>query len=116
MEQNDKMFGEAFEAYGDELFRHCALRLYDRDRALEITQECFLRSLKYAKGGGEIRDLRPFLYRTLRHLIIDEYRKHHSVSLEQMAQESEKEIDDYLPPDDSNTLERAIERHEGALA
>lgn len=110
------MFSEAFEAYGDELFRHCALRLSDRERALEITQECFLRSLKYAKDGGEIRDLRPFLYRTLRHLIIDEYRRHRGISLEKLAEDAQTGVEDLLPSDESNTLERAIQRHEGALA
>lgn len=112
----DTEFGDAFERYGDELFRHSVLRLSDRERALEITQECFLRCLEYARSGNEIRDLRPFLYRTLRNLIIDEYRRHKVVSLEGMAEESERSIDDYLPKEEGNTLCAAIERHEGATA
>ncbi len=113
MRDLEREFGEAFEAYSDELFRHAALRLRDRERALELTQECFLKVFEYAKKGEEILDLRPFLYRTLRHLIIDEYRRKKSVSLEAMAEAGEFEVEDLLPHDESNTLERAIERFEG---
>ncbi len=109
-------FGDAFEAYSDELFRHALMRLSDREKALELTQECFLRCMEYARKGGHIEQMRPFLYRTLKHLIIDEYRRHKASSLEQMAAKDERELDDYLPSDESNTLEAAVERHEGARA
>ena len=110
-------FERAFEAYNDELFRHAAMRLKDRDRAIELTQECFMKVWEYAQKGGEIRELRPFLYRTLRHLIIDEYRRKKPVSLEAMAEGFEdKNVEALLPPDQSNTLERAIERFDGVAA
>ena len=111
----EKEFSDAFEAYSDELFRHCALRLRDRDRAVEITQECFLRAWDYIQKGETIEQMRPFLYRTLRHLIIDEYRKKKSVSLEAMVESSETGlgVEDILPPDESNTIEAALVRHDG---
>lgn len=109
-------FEEAFEAYSDELFRHASIRLSDRERAMELTQECFMRVWQYVQKGEEVEELRPFLYRTLRNLIIDEYRKHKSVSLEALAQRNEADVEDFLKPDESNTLEAAIERHEGAQA
>lgn len=112
-----EQFREAFEAYSDELFRHASLRLKDRDRALELSQECFMRAWEYAKRGEEIRELRPFLYRTLRHLIIDEYRRKKAVSLEAMAESAEeKDVESLMPADESNTLERAIERFDGKRA
>jgi RNA polymerase sigma factor (sigma-70 family) len=110
-------FEAAFEAYNDELFRHASLRLKDRDRALELTQECFMKVWEYARNGDEIRELRPFLYRTLRHLIIDEYRRKKSVSLEAMSEGNEDpSVEVLLPPDESNTLEAAIERFDGKRA
>ncbi len=112
----EQTFKEAFEAYSDELFRHAAMRLPDRDRALELSQECFLRAWEYAQKGEEIRELRPFLYRTLRHLIIDEYRRKKSVSLEQMAERAEVGVEALLPHDESNTLEAGLDRYEGARA
>src|SRR3989344_8292978 len=117
MRDLQKDFGNAFETYNDELFRHASMRIKDRDRALELTQECFLKVFEYAKKGGEIRELRPFLYRTLRHLIIDEYRRKKSVSLEQIAEGREDmSVEALLPPDETNTLEAAIGRFEGKRA
>jgi len=91
------------------------MRLKDRDRALELVQECFMKVWDYAQKGSEIRELRPFLYRTLRHLIIDEYRRKKSVSLEAMVDgaDDERSVEDLLPQDDSNTLEAAVERFDG---
>jgi RNA polymerase sigma-70 factor (ECF subfamily) len=113
--ENEKAFTEAFEAYSDELFRHAVMRLSDRERALELTQECFMRAWGYSKNQ-EIRELRPFLFRTLRHLIIDEYRRHKPVSLEAMVFEEDSSVEALLPPDESNTLEAAVERFESKAA
>lgn len=111
-------FEKAFEAYNDELFRHASMRMSDREKALELTQECFLRAWDYAQKGEEIRELRPFLYRTLRHLIIDEYRRKKSVSLESLVASDEDggDIEALMPPDETNTLEAAIDRFEGKRA
>ncbi len=117
MRDLQKEFQTAFEAYNDELFRHASMRLKDRDRAIEVTQECFLKVWEYAQKGEEIRELRPFLYRTLRHLIIDEYRRKKPVSLEAMVEgEVDRSVEALLPPDESNTLEAAIERFDGKRA
>jgi len=67
--------------------------------------------------GSEIRELRPFLYRTLRHLIIDEYRRKKSVSLEQWSTvPTTSAVSKTCCPDDSNTLEAAVERFDGKRA
>ncbi|MEK7612752.1 MAG: RNA polymerase sigma factor [Patescibacteria group bacterium] len=111
-----KAFAKAFEEYSDELFRHCVLRIGDRERALELTQEAFLRTWEYAQKQ-EVREFRPFLYRTLRHLIIDEYRKHKTVSLERMAEENESnDVEALLPAEESNTLEAAMGRYDAKQA
>ena len=117
MRDLQKDFQNAFEAYNDELFRHASMRLKDRDRALELTQECFMKVWEYAQKGEHILQLRPFLYRTLRHLIIDEYRRKKPVSLEAIAEgQEDMSVEVLLPPDESNTLEAAIERFDGAAA
>lgn len=117
MRELERHFSETFETYNDELFRHASMRLPDREKALELTQETFLRAWDYVQKGGEIRELRPFLYRTLRHLIIDEYRRKKSVSLEAMVENTENpDVEALLPSDESNTLEAAVERFEGRRA
>lgn len=118
MEDIEQQFRDAFERHNDELFRHCAMRVSDRERALELTQEAFLRAWEYGqKDGHEIREWRPFLYRTLRNLIIDEYRKAKSLSLEEMVEGSETgDIETLMPADEGNTLEAAMDRFDARRA
>lgn len=113
MTDTNQEFERAFEAHADELFRHAALRLPERERAVELVQETFTRVWDYVTKGGEVREYRAFLFRTLRHLIIDEYRKHKTISLESMMHEEDESVERLLPTDDSNTLEAATERFEG---
>ena len=113
MQEQEKQFGKVFEAHADELFRHASMRLSDRERAVELVQDTFLRTWDYVQKGEEVRDFRAFLFRTLRHLIIDEYRKRKSVSLEGMLTSEGESIEHFLPPDESNTLEAAMGRFDG---
>jgi RNA polymerase sigma-70 factor (ECF subfamily) len=114
---NTRAFEDAYTRYNDELFRHCALRLSDRDRALEITQEAFMRTWEYVEKGNVVAEYRPFLYRTLKNLIIDEYRKTKPQSLEALVEDVEGgSVEALLPPDETNTLEAAINRFEGKRA
>ncbi len=116
MASNEQKFSEAFELYSDELFRHASIRLSDRERALELTQEAFMKTWEYAQKE-EVREFRPFLYRTLRHLIIDEYRKHKTLSLEGMLENSENEdLESILPAGEEEALENAINRLDGKAA
>lgn len=77
---------EAFEAFSDQLFRHAFFRLSNRERALDLTQETFLKTWDYVQGGGEVQSFKSFLYRIMNNLIIDEYRKHKSSSLDEILE------------------------------
>lgn len=115
--EHAKAFEDAYTRYSDELFRHCYLRVSDRERALELTQEAFLRTWEYVEKGNVVLEFRPFLYRTLKNLIIDEYRKMKTQSLDAMVEDTEGgSIEALLPPDESNTLEAAIDRFDGVRA
>lgn len=110
MKERDKAFHDAFESYADELFRHAYFRLSDREKAVDLVQDAYLKAYAYAQGA-DIEDMRAFLYRTLRNLIIDEYRRKKPVSLEAMAEESEDaNAEAFLPADLTNTVEAATER------
>lgn len=113
MRNPDKEFEEAFSRYSDELFRFALVKLSSREKALDLTQDAFLRSMEYARKGNDIRDVRAFLYRTLRHLIIDEYRKGKTVSLEAML-ENDEGADQTLPDESVDALEDAMGRFDGA--
>ena len=115
---HNRAFTEAFEAHSDELFRHASMRLNGRERAVELVQEAFLRTWRFVQGGGEVRQYRPFLYRTLNNLIIDEYRKHQTVSLDAMLEHEETTtaVEGALLADSADELEEALLRFESQAA
>lgn len=81
-------FGQAYEDLSDAIFRHCYFRLSDRERALDLMQETFMRVWNVlASGEREIENLKAFLYKTANNLVIDEYRSRKiQVSVEDMRE------------------------------
>lgn len=82
----EQAFLEAFERHADALFRHALFRVSDRERAYDLAQDAFMRAWDYVRGGGEVREYKSFLYRILHNLIIDEYRRKRSVSLDELLE------------------------------
>lgn len=76
----EKQLLDAYDAYGDALFRHCYFRLYDREAAKDVVQDAFFRTWEYLSAEKHIDNMRAFLYRTTNNLIIDCVRKRKSVS------------------------------------
>lgn len=87
--KQEKAYLEAFDLYADALYRHCYYRVSDKERAQDIVSETFMKTWDYLVKGNTIDTFRPFLYRTLNHLIIDEYRKKKSESLDTLLGERE---------------------------
>jgi RNA polymerase sigma-70 factor, ECF subfamily len=73
--ETEAKFLEGYEAYSDAIFRYVYSRIGDRERALEITQDVFLKEWKFLSEGGEIQNMRAFLYKLAGNMVIDEYRK-----------------------------------------
>lgn len=71
-----------YEEYADALFRHCFFRVSDREEALDIVQETFMRTWEYAAKGKELQYPKAFLYRVAGNLIIDRSRKKKALSLD----------------------------------
>ncbi|OGG41430.1 hypothetical protein A2837_02870 [Candidatus Kaiserbacteria bacterium RIFCSPHIGHO2_01_FULL_46_22] len=85
--QSDRASGEerflaAFEEYGDALFRHAFIRVSDRERAIDLVHDTYTKVWSYLRSGHEIESFRPFLYKVLNNLIVDEYRKRRESSLD----------------------------------
>ncbi|TSC67200.1 MAG: RNA polymerase, sigma-24 subunit, ECF subfamily [Parcubacteria group bacterium Gr01-1014_66] len=55
-------FDNAYAQYADAIFHHCFFRILDRERALEIMQETFMRAWNYLSQGKKIMHFRSFLY------------------------------------------------------
>lgn len=73
---------KAFEEYSDALFRHAFLRISDRERAIDVVHDTYTKVWAYVRKGHEVDSFRPFLYKVLNNLIIDEYRKTKEASLD----------------------------------
>src|SRR6056297_1291704 len=105
-ENHEDRFLAAFEDYSDALFRHASLRISDRDRAVDLVHDTFNKVWGYVRSGHDIEQYRPFLYKVLNKLIIDEYRKHKESSLDALMEQEgvdEGTFDD-LTGDDVESL------------
>jgi RNA polymerase sigma-70 factor, ECF subfamily len=79
---HEERFLKAFEEYSDALFRHAFLRISDRERAVDIVHDTYTKVWSYVRNGHDVESFRPFLYKVLNNLIIDEYRKTKEASLD----------------------------------
>jgi RNA polymerase sigma-70 factor, ECF subfamily len=86
-ESQETRFLKAYEEYSDALFRHASLRINSRERAIDIVHDTFTKVWGYVRNGHTVESFRPFLYKVLNNLIIDEYRKRKDVSLDALMEE-----------------------------
>lgn len=108
--QNEQILLTAYDEYADAIFRHCALRLSDRERGKDLMQDTFVRAWESLQKGTEIENMRAFLYRIANNLIIDDVRRRKlrtEDSLEDMQEERGWEIPD-TAPDPSRITEGAM--------
>lgn len=80
-------FARAYTELSEAIFRHCYFRVFHRERARELMQETFMRTWEYLLEGKSVDNLKAFLYRVARNLIIDESRKHKALSLDMLREE-----------------------------
>ena len=79
-------FIKAYENYSDAIFRYCYFRVYDRERAKDLAQETFMKTWDYIARGNDIENIRAFLYRVARNMVIDYTRKKKEDSLEALQE------------------------------
>lgn len=82
----EERFLEALDEYGDALFRHAFIRVSDRERAIDLVHDTYTKAWSYVRSGHEVESFRPFLYKVLNNLIIDEYRKRQEASLDALLE------------------------------
>lgn len=61
---------------------HAFFKVHDRALGGDLVQDTFIKTWSYLVKGGKIEVMRAFLYHVLNHLIVDEYRKHKTTSLD----------------------------------
>jgi RNA polymerase sigma-70 factor (ECF subfamily) len=87
VEDQEARFLKAFEEYSDALFRHASLRIGDREKAIDLVHDAFTKVWTYVRSGHTIDSYRPFLYKVLNNLIIDEYRRVKEASLDALLEQ-----------------------------
>lgn len=98
MQENiQDLFKKIYEEHSDSIFRFCLIRTSNREQALDLTQETFLRLWQTLEKQDEVSNYRAFLFTIARHLIIDWYRKKKSISLDKMVDDEDMPYD---PPDE----------------
>lgn len=108
-ETHERTFLDAYDRYADALYRHCAFRVFSKDRARELVQETFTRTWAYLADGKRIENMRAFLYRTAHNLIIDAARRKREQSLDGMR-EGHGEEEHPFEPGDAGAQAKDIER------
>lgn len=103
IDDEKKRFTDIYNKESDSLFRFCLLRVSDREKALDLTQEAFTRLWGTISMGKVVENPRALLYTVARNLIIDWYRRVKSVSFGSLSRGDEDGGFDV--PDQRATLE-----------
>ena len=82
------LFEKTYEELSDAIFRYCYFQTSNREKALDLTNDTFLKTWQYLarEKGEEVNNLRAFLYKVARNLVIDSRRKKKSDSLDSLME------------------------------
>lgn len=92
--KNKKKFVELYDTSLDAVFRFCYLRTNNRELAIDMSQQAFLKAWIYVREREEELNLRALVYKIARNMIIDWYRKKKEQSLDLLFEAG------FDPPDD----------------
>lgn len=84
---NDRILTVAHHDFARGLFRYANLKVHDTMLSDDLVQLTFIKTWLYLQKNGEIDLMRAFLYHILNRLIIDEYRRKKTVSLDLLSEE-----------------------------
>lgn len=87
---------------------HAFFKVHDHVLGEDLVQDTFMKTWRYLVRGGEIDVMKAFLYHILNNLIIDEYRKHKTTSLDVLIEKGFEPV--------SNDSERIFNMLDGKAA
>jgi RNA polymerase sigma-70 factor (ECF subfamily) len=91
---NSKMTS-AYESHQENLTKRALYKTSDADLSADLVQSTFLKTLLYLQKGGKVEIMRAFLNHILNDLIVDEYRKRKTVSLDALLEQGFDPCVDY---------------------
>lgn len=104
----EKAFIRAYDELADDIFRFCAFRLYDREKARDVMQDTFTKTWVYVQAGNEIENLRAFLYKTARNLSTNEMVRSSAFSLDEMQQVAGYDPEDQVSETPEDIAEASV--------
>lgn len=84
--KQQEMLSVAHEDYGKKLNSYAFFRVSSRAISEDLVQDTFRKTWSYLVKGGKVDVMKSFLYHVLKDLIIDEYRKRKSSSLDALME------------------------------
>ena len=111
----EKEFRVAYEKHSDAIFRFILFKIDNREKALDLTQETFMKMWLSVSKGEKLENPRAFLYTVAGNLVIDEYRRrerkdYHTDSLEVMSE------DGYEPSGSLDEIGKLMDKFDGSKA
>ncbi|MDP3661762.1 MAG: RNA polymerase sigma factor [bacterium] len=85
-EEQKEVLAVAHHDFEKGLNAHAFFKVNDHEACEDLVQETFLKTWKYLVRGGKIEVMKAFLYHVLNNLIIDQYRKHKTTSLDALLE------------------------------
>ncbi len=86
IQRQDNLLTYAYYVYKKDLSRYSFSKINNPTLSENLVQDTFLKAWKYLMRGGKIQTMKAFLYHVLNGLIIDEYRKRKTVSLDNLVE------------------------------
>lgn len=81
------VLNQAHNSYEKGLHARAFFKIQNHETSENLVQETFLKTWSYLVKGGKIGLMKAFLYHILNDLVVDEYRKNKSLSLDVMLLE-----------------------------
>ena len=81
-----QVLSAAYTEHRKGLNRHSLFKVNNVALSENLVQDTFLKTWKFMVKGGKINLMKAFLYHVLNDLIIDEYRKHKTLSLDSLVE------------------------------
>jgi len=89
-------FGAVYDRYAPALLRHLIYRTPNRETAEDLLSKTFLKVWEYVRSGGQIKNLRQFLYTVAQNSLTDFYRR------KDYSDVLVEDLTDYDRPDENN--------------
>lgn len=75
----ENIFFDAYAMYADAIFRYCYFKTGEREVAKDIAQDIFVKTWEYLIKGGNIENMKAYLYKVAHNAVIDFWRKSKSI-------------------------------------